>query len=281
MQCPEFKRQLPVLLAEALTTLERDAAEAHLEECAACRQLFARFSQEQPGFVIPDAGALTRRILQAIGPDPCATSENLLGDLIDGVLDAEQARYLNLHLTDCARCTQLHTVLAGMAANLSLLAEREPPAGMLESILRQTRFQPEPARQPSVWAQCADFCLQLLKRPRFPLEASFAATVLWVSAFGIPAPVSATAFAEPLPVRHTLELAQDRLGTGFERLTPAFENRIDTLNTYRTEVLERGVDTAQQTGSQVWDQLSDWAAATVDRLTDETNTANATQSNSQ
>lgn len=68
----------------------------------------------------------------------CARARALVSDYIDGELDADTARLLELHLRGCQTCPPLYAALVGVRARLARRAREAAPRGetMAERVRR-------------------------------------------------------------------------------------------------------------------------------------------------
>lgn len=258
MHCEGFRQHLPDMLAQTLDTdLGRDA-ELHIAECEHCLQVFASYLAGTRNYAVPDAQALTALILQATDTAPCQSCEAMLCDYIDAELESESARFMAVHLEGCDACRQLCDALMNAEAMLDQLVQQQPPADLVPNILRQTSLAPPVVTRLS---RLTAFGTTLLQRPRFPLEASFVTTLVWIASFGLPASIDTTAFAEQLvlperlPLQQIVTQAQSNLRELRVPMTD-IEDTFDSFNHYGSSLLERSVEKAQNSGGALWQWLT-------------------------
>ena len=69
----------------------------------------------------------------------CVQVRAQLEGLVDGDLDGDQAARARAHLADCAACRAHHAEASSLPARLGALGSPEPPAALVEGVLRRVR----------------------------------------------------------------------------------------------------------------------------------------------
>jgi len=286
MRCDKFEKLLPAFIAGELDA-EPDsesaiACETHLLQCEACLVLFthALALRETAEF---DAAALTGRILQATIPDLCAISAEMLCDSVDSALDHEQEALLRQHLTSCVECQQLHKNLQALAPGLAQLAEQAPPPQLLANVMQQTVYAAATSKRPD--SRVRLFLRNLMLRPRFPFEAAFAVTLLWISVLGIPDSLNNTSYAEQsrlsttsqlLPVQQIQQVwrsAQTNLQQELDRLSPEMSKPSVSFGLAPSQIFSNGASFVRDAGAGVWQELLELKDALITEFaTDQKNT---------
>ncbi len=133
----------------------------------------------------PETGEiLARSILERTSGVPCPRVRQHLCDFTDGLLGAEDERFVSLHLDHCPACQGLARLLGEFSQELPQMSELDPGAGFTAQVLRATARQR--ASRPSLATQIRARWERALRRPRFPFEAAYAGTLLIVLALGTP-----------------------------------------------------------------------------------------------
>ena len=258
MLCDQCRFLLPQLIAEQLGDELQQQLEAHLHDCDHCLRYFAALSEQHANIANTDAAQLTARILLASGTNPCESSETLLCDFTDGVLDAEQVYFLERHLQECQPCQELQAGLQAVDTGLRLCKAPPVPTDLLADILRRTSAAE--SRKSTAGHRLLAFWQGLLQRPRFALEASFAVTVLWLSTFGTPSAVVGTAFAEQpaLMERIPVEKVLQNTRIGLEKLVPNLDDELLLLQEQPNRLWQSGNEAVRNLGNNIgqeFDQL--------------------------
>ena len=182
MNCRQLER-----LLDQTTPLDAESR-AHLESCAACRELeemvraSLAVSQDAP----PPGVDLTREVMARTGGPACETAAERLIGLADGDLRGIERDLVVSHLQGCAPCADLAGALGWMSLELPALAAIDPGEEFTAAVMRATLQAPAVAaiplrvsmRMTLWWTRC---WTSLWDRPRFPWEAAYAgAMVLWL-----------------------------------------------------------------------------------------------------
>ncbi len=185
MDCAGFENRFRRFLEGSLTPDERQAAEAHLSACAACRRLAATGSGGLDGILPPAPGELTRSILERTSGPACPRAREHLCDFVDGTLETGYAEILAIHLAGCAECSALSESLAELKQTLPLLSEIDPGLGFTSRVLQATAGRPvEPSLSPL--ERLRRWWVRLIQRPRFSWEAAYLGTIVLVTLAGNP-----------------------------------------------------------------------------------------------
>ena len=212
MQCEKFKSDLADFIAGSLADDELQKCKHHLVECSNCFALLSEKIASESLLSDKQNDQLTAIVLGGLKLNPCQQSESQLCDYIDGSLDAAAQRLLQSHLEDCENCTELTATLRILDTEIAGLAEPQLVPDLSARILAKTTAidvavpLSSRTRQIDIGALFAN----LMRRPRFPLEAAFAATIVWTTLFGVPTGVQFNAQADSLPLVNP-ELVQERL----------------------------------------------------------------------
>jgi len=261
--CRETAERLGRYLAGALGERERERLERHLERCDACSELHA-----ERAALLADGGTAAEGLVEAVlartsGP-ACRSARERLPDWADGALEAADADLLRSHLERCDPCRGLAAALARMGRELPLVAELDPGAEFTRRVLRRTaaaarrrRFARRVAR---VATRLAAWWHDLLRRPRFALEASYVGAIALFLIFG----TSASPLAG-VP-RRMLELATlnpvGELRAPGERLQSGVSDRVDRA--WRaTRARARSVSSATR---ETADEVTAFSERALDRL---------------
>lgn len=213
--CVAFLDALDVLVDGTAAPDLRSAADSHARGCADCDALRTAAAEPLgPSGAPDDAPDLTRAVLARTGADPCARAADIL---TADTVDAGDRDLVERHLEHCSACESLSLALAALGRDLPTLAVPVDAPDLVRAVLRRTLSFPVRvvrAVRPVVAAASA-----VARRPRFALEASYAALVLFLVLFGVPksAPVviSPTAHAE---VRETATRAGGWIASGATRI---------------------------------------------------------------
>lgn len=129
---------------------------------------------------------LTAAILAATSGSPCARAEALLPCLADGELSDEERALLTAHLAHCAPCRALAQSLAWLEHTLPAMATAEPDPRFTAEVLAAIAQADASAALPRLDERLADWWRRSWRRPRFALEAAYAATLLIVALTATP-----------------------------------------------------------------------------------------------
>ncbi len=184
MNCGQLERVLESLVAGGLAPAETAAARRHLDGCERCRDLveLARIAlrPDDPAAALPPADFVPGVLLQTAGPG-CGAAERALCAYVDGALAAEPAELVEAHLSRCAECRALASVLAALGSELPRLAEIRPDPGFVDAVLAATL--PLDARLERWWRERWP---RWVARPRFAVEAAYVTTLIFVLIFSTP-----------------------------------------------------------------------------------------------
>ena len=212
--CLWFCRSLRAFADGRLASDQNRRAEDHLVHCEACLEKWT-----QSLGVLPD---LTEAILAETHMDPCSRAERLLSQARDLPLPSEEEALLSVHLQHCVGCGQLEAVLGSLSPELRDMAFLEPDPYFTRDVLRRIGA----ISTTLGWrARFHGFWVQLVRRPRFAMEAAYVLTLFLALVLQIQTP-SAKAVSELRSGSETLaeELSQvtrrmdQRLGSTGERL---------------------------------------------------------------
>lgn len=220
MSCDAFLERIDALLDGSLARFERDEANRHLQECAACRELHAALAAGREN--VNDAqgvedAQLSMRILSRTSGAACGSAVSRLCAWSDGELDTVDTDLVAGHLRHCLECAGLARALARLQVELPRLAAVDPGPAFLESVLARTSRR---ARRASLGERIAARLVQLLDRPRFALEAAFVATAILVVPMLAPGsplagvPESALDILRKPPVQSRVVIGQVRTRIG-------------------------------------------------------------------
>lgn len=196
MNCRRFEERLDDFVEGRLSEVELRAAVEHAEACPRCRALAATL-RETLGALGPDAlsevpGAdapeLAAAIVARTSGAACGRAQARLGDLVDGLLPADETRLVQLHLETCTRCASLQGAIVWLAGLLPQMARLEPDADLAPAVARQIAVLGAERMRPSRWAELRGATgtawRRLLARPRFAWEAAYVGLVTLVLLFG-------------------------------------------------------------------------------------------------
>jgi anti-sigma factor RsiW len=174
MNCDRFHEGLEALLSGDLGDDQRQELLDHADRCEECATVLAlcRNPQavEDPHFVESVVGQTSGAV--------CSSVVEEMGDWLDGRLARGRAMEFTAHVRGCSRCSELAAAMRRCNALLPDLAEMTPDPNFTADVLMATL---ESASLWHVaWRRMSDVARGILGRPGFPLEASFAATVLLV-----------------------------------------------------------------------------------------------------
>jgi len=230
MNCMRFEELLFDWLDGELDTPHSDAMVAHMGDCERCSALHALASEDADGLLAAPENLLGD-IMSASGVDACGRARQRLVEHEGAGLDTLDP-VLAMHAESCAECGALHRALRALREDLPRLAELEPDADFLESVMQATVAAP----------RLADWWQRLLGRPRLALEGAYVGTLILALTFVTPA----AAFTQ-VPARVLKELREDRIGVratvveGWDSLAEAgaggWEKVTGEVSTYVGETL--------------------------------------------
>ncbi len=180
MNCAAFERRLERYQAGTLPETERRETDQHLYHCPACRGLLEtlQLSERHIGEV-----DLSQAVLSRTSGSTCRRCRVLLGDLLDGQLDAVGSELVLSHLGSCRTCGSLFRVMSEMTEVLPQMQEVTPDPSFLPDVLRSIRAL---RRDGSGLSRVLDFFRGLAQRPRFSWEAAYLGALLVFGLFGTP-----------------------------------------------------------------------------------------------
>jgi anti-sigma factor RsiW len=111
MRCEDIRDQLVAYLDGELEPAEREVVDIHLAGCSACRREMTAFESTDDllgslgGPIAPERDLAAAVLMQAKEGDPwCRHIRRELVAFTDGELDADAARPIEDHLTECEEC---------------------------------------------------------------------------------------------------------------------------------------------------------------------------------
>jgi len=157
----------------------------HLAGCARCRS-FSRLL-ETGADLLGEEGRerLARGILERTTGPTCLRAKGILPDWVDGPPARDDAGLLAGHVRHCPGCGSLAETLAALRAALPEFSLLDPGPDFAAAVLAQTAHLPAAQRRRQ--RRWRDLGIRLLQRPRFALEAAYAATLCIVLILGTPA----------------------------------------------------------------------------------------------
>jgi len=184
MDCSRFERILADFAEGDLGARDQAAAELHLGNCPACRQLFGAAMGETELLREDAADVLARSILDRTSGSVCPRVESRLWDFSAGELSIEDTRLMTLHLDHCPECRSLAAAVADARQVLPAIAEMEPDGSFTGDVLGATSgFR---THQVDVWTCFLSWLDRMIKRPHFALEAAYIGTLVLVFVFSSP-----------------------------------------------------------------------------------------------
>ncbi len=245
MRCSEFRKVMQRIGDEDLPVWLRDAWENHLGSCSECLDHYAASIEPH------DAGeALTNSILLNTSLDPCVPFQEAMCSDLDGELDQPGQESLQRHLGECPACRELAEHMPLVANGLQGLEEAAPPANLVEVVLSQTSVKREQESRLFSPVQ------KLLRRPRFSLEFSFIATVLWFSVFGLPSNlgtgvIAQESIARSAQVAEVFQVAERNLQGGWNSVLPIVNSTVEGIQVFGS----RTTGFVRDSGSQLIQEL--------------------------
>ena len=180
MECTHVSDRLEALLDGTLPAGEQTRVEAHVAACPRCRELYTLIRVDV-GSPVETPDGLTESILMRTSGRACPHAQTLLGDHVDGTLDAVDRELVHAHLQRCRECAALASVLTRLGKDLPAFAELRPDAALVGDVLARTRTRPRPTRWSALWDRAQDAARRLFERPRIAWEAGYvAALVVWL-----------------------------------------------------------------------------------------------------
>jgi len=263
MKCQEFRENLPTFISEQLDDSLRLQCETHITSCVECLDLWLNNFSNQYHLETESGEELVNSILQSTNSDTCTDAKDLLVDYVDETLSPINNEMLSLHLKNCASCNSTAVMLRQLKIDLPQLSLRNPPADLLENILKQTLPWPQRLIR-KISTSHFDFS-NLLYRPRFSFEASFLGTVFWLAVFGLPNNNSTFALSEiyrfspdaipTISAEVSISNFQQSLRVDEFQLPPLVVSRIDTLKNFSAQLIETGVNKTRQGSDELWQTL--------------------------
>jgi hypothetical protein len=173
--CADFERRFDAFLAGTLPMWEAQELRAHAAGCSRCGPLLrmAEGSEDARGYAPED---LTGRILAQTSGSPCASVEERLCDLADGLLSPSDEGLITDHLSHCRHCDALAGTVALLARELPELAEIDPGPAFARRVTQATARRSLAARSLRGRARLA--WEGALRRPRFALELAFSGALV-------------------------------------------------------------------------------------------------------
>lgn len=178
-RCERTRLLLSAYVEGSLPETERSAVAGHLAECAECRGLAEALRAGLSGLRTPPAPDLTRAVMAATSGSACGRCEGQLVAHCDGALDPDSNELVSQHLEHCRGCRELARVLGWLDGTLPAMREVEPDEAFTREVLARTS-----ARRPRAWERWAEGLRAWTRRPLFPLEAAYAATLVLALLFG-------------------------------------------------------------------------------------------------
>ena len=212
--CDVFLDALDALIDGSASAELRSTALAHARDCTDCEALrVAALEPLGPTAAVLDAPDLTGAVLVRTGADPCARAADVLGT---GAPPVRDRALLDRHLAHCEACVALERAFVTLARDLPTLAVPADAPDLVAAVLRRTL--PLSSRFGRTVRPATEAARALARRPRFALEASYAALVLFLVLFGVPRSVPALIPSTAhVGVRETATLAGDWIATGATR----------------------------------------------------------------
>jgi hypothetical protein len=264
MNCKEFRGNLSAFSSEQLDNASRVECETHITTCAECLDLWLSNCPSEFRLANNPDKELVNSILQATNSNTCSEAGDLLVDYIDKALDLSTSEILSGHLANCSSCNKTAMALRQLKYDLPHIALREPPADLLEAVLRQTL--PWPTRLIRKISTANFNFSNLIYRPRFSLEASFLGTILWLAVFGLPNNISIWAETEQyrfdpdsiptIQVEESISFIGQNLEIDVSQLQPLIVNQIDALGNFSARYLDSGITRTRQSSNEFWQTLT-------------------------
>ncbi len=185
MDCQGLRRRMADMMAGRLPAAEQDAAHDHLTHCPDCLEVWSRGLGELP--------ELAAEVMAQTAPDLCSQAQSLIPDLADGALANVEAALASSHTASCRDCGPLAHAMDRLAHDLPGMAEIEPDAVFARDALAAMLPAPPNPRPRATWRE---IWRDLVKRPRFAMEAAFIVALLVVVGLEL------TRGLEPIPQLH-------------------------------------------------------------------------------
>ncbi|NKB33445.1 MAG: hypothetical protein GKR91_10140 [Pseudomonadales bacterium] len=271
MNCEKFKTVIKEFIAGELSETEHEHCGNHIAECESCLTLWSALVESELDHSIKLKAGFSQSILQDVGLDACQQSEAMLCDYLELKLDPLQTELLKNHLQDCENCQATQVSLQILDAELGALAEISPSPNFIKLVLAQT-LEVEPAESILKRLTGIDFqalFVQLMRRPRFPIEAAFAATVLWTSFFGVPTGIVFSAQADALPlvspevVQERIEDFQSNVNAGMDSIPVVVSEQFQNFSTASRSFLEDRRDASQQNRIALRESITNWYSNSI------------------
>jgi predicted anti-sigma-YlaC factor YlaD len=277
MDCKAFDDCLELLMSDRSTLEQRRAAEAHLDGCSRCSELYGLTREELRSLDTPPPAGMVESILERTSGSACAGSRELLCDLVDDSLPAVDRQLVRLHLEGCGDCTRLHATLVHLAEDLPAFAHLETDPSFVPEVLVRTNRP-----MPTGWHErlLAGWRAWLV-RPRAAFEMGYVgAIVLWVVLAAPISPVRGAhlkaletlkpvgAIADPESpagkigqgvVSVGVEVWQATARTGRESLTwlgSDLKQRYDSTGAAALDLGRRSADLGGQSIDRLWQQIT-------------------------
>ena len=261
MDCLHFTNRIEALVDGAMPEDERLRAAAHAAGCPDCRALLASM-QEAFAPEIAAPGDLTGAILAQTSGPACGQAQALLGDLIDGALDAADQDLCAAHLRHCPACTAILTALVRLAEDLPSFAALPPDPPLVNDILVLTR--PGRPWRTVFRERMRETGFRLLARPRIAWEAGcVAALLVWLICGASWSPLHGTAVAAQALVERGAAGAQ----AAGARSVAALDRTVAALREETVRVAAGGANevSGRLSGLSSWRRRAASAAPELDR----------------
>ena len=179
MNCSEFEALLYASIEEHIEPADGARMTAHEASCARCRRLAGLVSGNDAGSSELAEG-FAESVLERTSGKPCEEVAILLAE--DASDASHQEALWEVHVATCKDCRALQGALARMLRETPALAELEPEASLVDSVLRATVGRPLVAsRRPreGLWTR-------FVRRPRAALEGAYVTAMLLLLVTGLP-----------------------------------------------------------------------------------------------
>jgi len=275
MNCDRFQLFVDKFVAAELSTQEQQLCEIHISECEDCLVLWSSKLKGKLNESDESQNRFAPTVLSRLGVNVCEQSESLLCEYNDSELENSQQSHLQQHLNSCNECSTLLSTLTLVEAELNELAEIQPAREFADQVLVQTMpgLVLEELK-PSFFERITGVSFQalaqqLMIRPRFPIEAAFAATVVWTGFFGVPMANSFNAEAATLPlvdrqiVQQRIAGIQSDVNDGMYRVPKLVNEQFINLTSAGRSVLANGKKVTESHGTEFRETLSNWLSTTI------------------